>query len=138
MLRDCALKYFDKSYDLSCSETMITAANDYYDLKIDTDAFRAMAAFGGGVQVEDICGALTGAAAVIGILYTTGKAHISPKMKELTQELVNKFKDKLGMHLCSDLKAKYRTEEKRCSDIIAATADILEEIVQREGSVRAE
>ena len=136
MLRDCALKYYDPSYDLNCAETIMTAANETYRLNIDADAFRAMAAFGGGVHVEDICGALTGAVAVIGILYTSGKGHTSPKVTDLTKEMVNAFHQRMGTHACADLKENYRTEEKRCGDIIAVAADVLEEIIKREGSAR--
>ena len=100
MLRDYALKYYDTSYDYNCSETILYAANEAYNLQLSEDSFKIMAAFGGGLAVEDICGALTGAAAVIGILYTDNRAHVSPRVKLLTQELVAGFKDRLKGYNC--------------------------------------
>ena len=58
MLKDLAAKYYQQGYN--CAETIIRAGNKYYNLGLDENAFRITGAFGGGLQVGDVCGALTG------------------------------------------------------------------------------
>ena len=132
MLADAVKKYYDKSYDLNCAETILYAANEAYGLNLDKKALKTMAAFGGGMAIEETCGALTGALAVLGILYVEDRAHESDKIKELTKEFFQKFKDKLSTDNCKKLKELYRNDEIRCSRIVSAAAEVLSEIVDRE------
>jgi C_GCAxxG_C_C family probable redox protein len=133
MLVDIIKKYRDKSkYDLSCSETMIYAANEAYHLNLDQNSFRTMAPFSGGMWVEEVCGAITGSLAVLGILFTNNVAHESEHLKELTLEFFNKFEAKLGSRNCAKLKEMHKTEEEGCNDIIYTAGEILDEIVTKE------
>ena len=133
MLADTIKKYYDESYDLNCAETILYAANEEYGLKLDKKALKTMAAFGGGMAIEETCGALTGSLAVLGILYVKDKAHESNRIKELTKEYFEKLRDKLCTDNCKRLKEMYRNDEIRCSRIVIAAAKILDEIVSREG-----
>lgn len=133
MLKELALKYYEGGYDLNCAETILYAANDQYHLELSKDALKIMAAFGGGVAVEELCGAAAGAAAVIGVLYTNLRGHESPRVKELTNEFMVSFKKRLGTYNCKELKEKYKNDTDRCKEMIIAAAEGLEVIINREG-----
>lgn len=134
MLKEKAIKYYDKSYNLNCAETIIYAANEEYNLNLDKNTLKTMAAFGGGMGIESICGAATGALAVLGILFTKDRSHESDKIKLLSGEFMNKFKDKLQTNICSELKSRYKNDEIRCSHMIITASEILEEIINRENN----
>ncbi|WHH56978.1 C-GCAxxG-C-C family (seleno)protein [Petroclostridium sp. X23] len=132
MLKEKAVKYYSKEYDLNCAETMIYAANEEYQMNLSKETFKTMAAFGGGMAIEDVCGAVTGAIAVLGILFTVDRAHESDRMKLLTSEFINKFDKALSTINCKKLKDMYKNDDVRCIKMIEAAADILDEIVVRE------
>ena len=134
MLKEIALKYYHKDYDYNCAETILHAADEAYNMNLSKETYKVMAPFGGGLGVEDICGALSGAVAVIGILFTNERGHESPRVKELTVKLVEEFKSKLGTYNCRILKEKYKTEAERCSTMIVLAAETLEEIIEKERS----
>ena len=132
MLLDKVKKYYDaKTYDLNCAETMLYAVNEEYNLNLSVDTYKSVAAFGGGMGIEGVCGALTGALAALGILYTDEKAHQSPLVKELTIEFINKFEQELNSSNCRELKKNYRNDEIRCKVIVEKTAEILEDIIKK-------
>lgn len=133
MLLDAVKKYYDKSYDLNCAEAILYAANEAYGLELDKKALKTMAAFGGGMAIEETCGALTGALAALGVLYVKDRAHEDSKIKELTQEYFQKFKEKLSTDNCKKLKELYRNDQIRCSHIVFTAAEVLDEMVNREG-----
>ena len=132
MLLEKIEKYYGKSYDLNCAETILYAASEEYSLNLSKETFKTMAGFGGGMAVEKVCGALTGAIAVLGVMYTKERSHEDTKMKILTQEMYNRFVEKLGTENCGKLKLNYRTEETRCSSMVNIAGGILEDIVNRE------
>lgn len=133
MFIDIMKKYRDKSrYDLSCSETMIYTANEAYNLNLDKKTLKALAPFSGGMWTENACGTLTGALAILGILFTDGTAHNSEHLKELVIEFQEKFNEKLKDKQCSILKPMYRTEDQGCNYIIYTAGELLDEIVKRE------
>ena len=132
MLLDDVKKYYDKSYDLNCAETILYAANETYGLNLDKKALKTMAAFGGGMAIEEICGALTGALAVLGILFVKDRAHESDRIKELTKDFFEKFRAELSTDNCKRLKELYRNDEERCSNIVFAAAKILNEIIEKQ------
>ena len=132
MLLDKVKKYYDVGiYDLNCAETILYALNEEYDLNLSVDTYKSVAAFGGGMGVESVCGALTGALSILGILYTDERAHKSPLVKELSIELVNKFEKELKSSNCRELKEMHRNEEIRCGVIVEKTAEILEDIIKK-------
>lgn len=132
MLVDKCIKYYDKKYDLNCAECMLYAANDEYGLGLTKKHFKAAGGFGGGMAVENVCGALTGAVMVLGCLFVNERAHESDKIKLLTKEMVERFSEKLKTVNCSQLKSLYRDDQKRCIDIITTSAQILDDIITRE------
>lgn len=132
MLKETAYKYYSKDYDLNCAETILYTANDEYKLNLDKNTLKTMAAFGGGMAVEGVCGAISGAIAALGILFTKDRAHESDRIKLLTKEFIEKFTERLGTENCKILKDKYRNDDIRCEKMIIASAEILDEIVKRE------
>ncbi|ABK62384.1 MULTISPECIES: C-GCAxxG-C-C family (seleno)protein [Clostridium] len=133
MFIDVMKKYRDKSqYDLSCSESMIYAANEAYNLNLDTKTLKALAPFSGGMWTGTTCGAISGSLAVLGIMFTDKTAHNSAHLKSLVIEFQDKFQKKLKSQSCNELKPMYRTEEEGCNSIIFAAGEVLDEIVSRE------
>ncbi|HEY5562131.1 MAG TPA: C-GCAxxG-C-C family (seleno)protein [Clostridiaceae bacterium] len=138
MLNEKVQKYYDKAYDLNCAETMLYAANDEYNMELKKETLKTMAAFGGGMAIESVCGAITGSLAVLSILFTTDRGHESDRMKNLTKEFFDKFNVALGTDNCRSLKEKYRNNEKRCFAMVEVAGSILEEIILREKNLRLE
>lgn len=122
-------KYYNKEYNLNCAETIIYAANEAYELNLDKNTLKTMAAFGGGMAVGDTCGAITGSLAVMGIVFTKEKAHESDKIKKLTVEFFKKFDTLLGAKNCFELKEKYFDGDERCKKMLYTAAEILEGII---------
>lgn len=118
--------------DWNCAEHMLVGANQAYGLALDAKAIKAAAGFGGGMAIGDVCGALTGAIMVLGVLFVNERAHESDKLKKLTTELLDRFKQEMGDIDCLPLKDKYRNDEIKCRDIILVAAQILDDIVARE------
>ena len=104
MLKEAAKKYWTEEYDLNCAECMMYAANEEYNLNLTEQTLKVMAGFGGGLATGDVCGVITGAVGVIGIMFTEVSGHKSPSVREMTREFINNFKQKLGYVKCIDLK----------------------------------
>jgi C_GCAxxG_C_C family probable redox protein len=126
-----ALQTYQKTNNYSCSEALIHAANDYYDLGLDEKSFKMMSAFSGGMYSDQTCGALVGASAVLGVLYSTGRAHDSELMRRLVKELVSRFDHDLGATRCEELKSRHKTDELRCECMVKTAAAILEDLIAR-------
>ncbi len=132
MLVEKVRKYYGSEYDLNCAETILYGANEEYGLNLPKETFKTMAAFGGGMAIEDTCGVATGAICVIGIIFTKERAHESDYVKELTKEFMENFKKECTTLNCASLKERYRNDEIRCSNIVEIGAEILDKIIIRE------
>ena len=137
-----AKEFFLQGY--ACSQAVALAFSDIIGLDEDTIK-KIMLPFGGGVgRLRLTCGAVSGMAAVIGMLFA--EAENSPENKKktyaLTQALCEKFKQEQGSLLCAELlamanvaveiggEAEPRSKEyykkRSCGDIVACAAAILE------------
>lgn len=132
MLLNKVRKFYDGEYDLNCAETILYAANEEYELNLTKETFKTMAAFGGGMAIEDTCGVATGAICVLGIMFTKERAHESEYVKGLTREFMYKFKNKCSTLNCAALKQLYRNDEIRCIKLVEVGAEILDKIITRE------
>ena len=131
MLIDTVKKYRNPElYDLSCSETIMYACNEEYNLGVDNTTLRAMAPFSGGMSIGDFCGTLSASLAVLGIMFTNNVSHDSDKLKTLSLEMTSRFQKLFETYNCELLKEKYRTEDEGCNYIIYETAYILDEIIK--------
>lgn len=128
MLKDVAVKYYDMGYN--CAEAMLHAGNEYYGLALCEHDMRVAAAFGGGFQIGDVCGALSGSACVISAKYIETKAHDQQKdLRALTQKLVLAFQKRMGSRLCSQVKPVFYTKEVKCRNTVEVSAEVLETVI---------
>ncbi len=127
MLEEVARKYYKLGYN--CAESMIRAGNEVYDLGLHDRDMIMTAAFGGGLQCGDVCGALTGAACVISARYVETKAHECDILRPLTQKLVIAFQKEMGSRLCAKIKAVHFSKELRCENTVGLAASILEKVI---------
>jgi C_GCAxxG_C_C family probable redox protein len=96
------------------------------------EALRIASGFGGGMAIGSVCGALTAAIMVLGILFVKDRAHESDKIKILTQELFDTYREQMGDIDCNPLKNRYRREDIKCRDVIAKAAAALDTIIKKE------
>lgn len=127
---------YGKAMDLNCAEKILYGANWAYDLKLSPESLKLSAGFGGGMGVGSICGAISGAIMVLSHLYVTRNSHQNVRIKELEKEFITKFNSFYVCTDCTTLKEKYVDDtEVGCYYIILKAAEILDEIVEREGFV---
>jgi C_GCAxxG_C_C family probable redox protein len=132
MLKELIQEGYGVKEDLNCAETILYAANQVYHLDLNSDSLKLAAAFGGGMGIESVCGVLAGSLMVLGRLFIKETAHKHPEIKELSKELFDTFQKEMGDILCKPLKDNYRTEERKCREVILKGAEILDKIVTRE------
>ena len=123
---------YGEQQDFNCAEKILYGANEAYRLGLSKDALKMAAGFGGGMATENVCGALTASIMVLGRMFVRNNAHEGAKIKELTQELLRTYAEAMGEIDCAPLKARYRTEQIKCRDVILKAAEILDAIVARE------
>ena len=128
MLKDEIKKYyFDQNYN--CAETILRAANDYYNLGLHDNDMKMVGAYGAGIQCGNTCGAILSAAAVLSMKYIETKAHESENIRALGTNLIRKFNMKYGSVLCKDIKPQSFKPECRCQLTVESACDILEEVI---------
>lgn len=118
--------------DLNCAEKILYGANAAYSLGLSKEALRLSAGFGGGMGVEDTCGIVTGGVMVLSSLFVKDRGHEGPRIKALNTEWFQRMNEVFSSTSCQALKAKYRTPETGCADLILNAAKVLDEIVERE------
>ena len=121
--------YFEERF-YNCSEAIIRAANDYYDLKIADDDLLLFGAYGGGMFSGMTCGCLSAAVAIISRLTVKENAHKEKEtLRPLVQKMVRNFKEYLGGTGCTELKPKYYSKEKACLKTVLLSAEIIEQTI---------
>ncbi len=118
--------------DLNCAEKILYGANEVYQLGLTPEALRIASGFGGGMAIGSVCGALTAAVMVLGILFVKDRAHESDKIKILTQELFDTYREQMGDIDCNPLKNRYRREDIKCKYVITKAAIALDTIIKKE------
>ncbi|MCR5356597.1 MAG: C-GCAxxG-C-C family protein [Lachnospiraceae bacterium] len=128
MLKDSFEKYyFEQNYN--CAETLIRAANEYYDLKLHDRDMIMLGGYGGGLQTGNTCGAVLAAVSVLSMKYIEQKAHDSKDIKPVTTALIREFDKKYGSVLCKDIKPQSFDPLNRCKKTVEAACDILEAVI---------
>lgn len=136
MLKDLLPKYyFDQNYN--CAETILRAANEYYDLGLHDKDMILVGAYGAGIQSGNTCGAVLSVAAVLSLKYVEAKAHESEDIRSVVQKMMRKFNEKYGSILCKDIKPQSFKPEYRCQMTIETSCDILEETIAEYEAERA-
>jgi len=120
---------FGVAEDYNCAEKILYGANQAYGLGLDMDTARIIAGFGGGCGMEEYCGALAGALAVLSHYNVATVAHASD-IKALSKEFHARYKEKMGSIVCADLKKAHRLPAPTgCKPVILAAAEILDEMI---------
>lgn len=132
MLKELIEKKYGITEDFNCAETILSGANKIYNLGLDTNTVKLASGFGGGMAIESVCGALTGAIMVLGYMFVNEKAHESDRIKEITKDFFEAFEKKMGSIDCASLKEKYHTEKDECYYVKLIAAEVLDEIIARE------
>lgn len=128
MLKDVAEKYYFAE-NFNCAETIIRAANEYYDLGLHDRDMKLVAGFGAGMQTGNTCGGILGSISILSMKYVETKAHESADIRPVTVMLTRKFNEKFGSTLCRDIKPVHFDREYRCRNTIRIVCDILEEVL---------
>jgi C_GCAxxG_C_C family probable redox protein len=137
-----AVEVFKEGF--SCSQAALGAYCERFGLDKKT-AYKISSGFGGGMHLDQTCGAVTGAIMVIGLKYGRTRADdVEAKMKmvEAVREFAKKFKSRHGSISCTALigcnistpegfeEAKKKDLFKKvCPDFVKSAAEILEEIL---------
>ena len=110
----------------NCAQSVLGACGEYTGLDENT-ALAVSAGFGGGVRSGEICGAIAGAAMVIGLAQQKDPADPETKAKiaAQTKELVKAFREKYGCVRCFELKQAGVS----CAELIEYAAQLAEEII---------
>lgn len=139
--------YGDKAYALfcegyNCAQAVLLAFDDVTGLDKET-ASAISSSFGGGLgRMREVCGAVSGAAMVLGIVkgrYPAEDHSAKSAHYKLVQKFAEKFKEENGSIICRDLlkgigSVSGNTPEKRtdsyykkrpCPLIVKSSADIL-------------
>lgn len=140
---DKAKEYFLQGY--ACSQAVALAFSDVMGID-EATICKIMLPFGGGLgRLRLTCGAVSGMAAVVGMVFS--KAENTPENKKQTyaivQKLCAKFKEECGSLICGELlsamkvpveiggDAEARTQEyykkRSCGEMVALAASIVEE-----------
>lgn len=122
--------------DLNCAEAVLYGSNEHYRLGLDSHGLLLSAGFGGGMGIESVCGALTGALMALGVLFVEQRAHEGEAMKCLAGEFLQKFAELHGSIMCRDLKEAHFDERKRCAAVVRMAADLLESFIEEKQELR--
>ena len=128
MLKDNAKKYF-LDQDFNCAETTLKIINDQYDLGLTDEDFKLFGGFGGGFGCGITCGILVSDIAAISKFAIKERAHATPGFKDLCEEYVTRFREKMGHTDCTPIRDCFFQEGRRCLNAVETAADLFEEFV---------
>ncbi len=131
MLSEYYLKNIYKVYDLNCAESVLRTADEVYSMGLTHEAMRLSSAFGGGMYIEEKCGAVTASLMVLGFYFVKDRAHSTDYMKEIIHDYFETFTQIMGTCECATLKEKHRSETYGCRDVIVAALEVLELILSK-------
>ena len=124
------------NYGYNCAQSVVLCYEDI--LSVDKDILVQMSApFGGGIgRLREVCGAVSGAVMVLGML--TGLDTLIPEEKNqlyaLERDLAERFKNRVGSYICRDLVEKHphgethNSKKPACKEIVGTAVEIIEEI----------
>ena len=142
-----AVDYF--SQGLHCSQSVLAAFAEECGIT-EEHALKLGSCFGSGMRKGEVCGAVTGALMVLGLLYgqkSAGDIDGRQSSNKVNDLMMNRFKEKCGSYICNDLLGcdistkegvQYCRDNKLftefCPKMVAAAVEIVEEIIleQRE------
>ena len=144
-----ARKLFKEGY--ACSQAVSMAFSDVVNINKEILS-KISLPFGGGLgRLRLTCGAVSGMAMILGLVFTDPANEKDSKLKvyEITRELVSKFEKQNGSIICKELlegsnlkvevagKPEERTNEyykkRPCDELVYNAAKILEEYLKEKG-----
>ena len=140
---DKAKKIFEEG--CNCSQAVVAAFSDVLGID-EATAKRISTGLGGGVgRLREVCGAVSGAAMVLGFVYGGEKGEDKISAYEKVQELANEFKKDEGSIICREIlgldKSKKETatpdartaeyyKVRPCAEKVYEAAKIVEEMLK--------
>lgn len=138
-----AVNYF--SQKLHCSQSVLASFADECGIT-EEQAIKLGSCFGTGMRKGEVCGAVTGALMVLGLLYGQKKAGDTDgrqRANKVDDLMMNRFKEKCGSYLCNDLlgcdvrtmeDVQYCLDNKLftefCPKMVAAAVEVVEGIIE--------
>ncbi len=123
----------------TCAQTTLAAFADRFDFA-EEELMSISAAFRGGMQRGDTCGAVTGALMVLGLEYSDDDGLLHEKVSEFQQ----RFTERWGSTYCRELLGyDYSVpgerdkcvaagiEQERCPGFVHSAIEILEEMLEQ-------
>lgn len=125
-------KYRNKNlYSLNCSEAIVYSVNEYYDLGLSENGLKMASGFGGGIFEKHLCGIVSGAVCVLGIMFK-GKTLDNNNLLEIAvKEFKEEFRKNYDNLECSYLLDHHYSEEQGCNLMIYKSADILKRVIDK-------
>lgn len=123
-------------YGYHCSEALLKAFNEAYNLKLDPKALRMATGLGAGFgKAKCSCGSLTGGVLVLGTLYgRTDPKKDDGLVFDLSKELHDRFVENFRNTCCRVLTRKVKwghpDHVAQCSEYVYTSAKILKEIIK--------
>ena len=121
----------------NCSQAVVGAFSDILSVDED-DLLKIASSFGGGMgRMGEVCGALTGAFMVVGLLQGYGKPierELKEKYYQRIADLAERFRQEKGSILCRDLLETNKSMEfapgvKQCEHLIQHAVLLVEEMI---------
>lgn len=136
-----AEEYFKKG--LFCSEAVVAAVADSFDVPQNLGVLSAAAGFGGGMGRGSVCGALSGGVMAIGMILNCEETRSAEKAQlsmALSAELTDAFEKYRGNVMCGALTegldmAKGENME-LCTSLVSFCAGKAAEIIAREKGLK--
>lgn len=148
---EVARKLFKEGY--ACSQAVSMAFSDVVNINKEVLS-KISLPFGGGLgRLRLTCGAVSGMAMILGLVFTDATNEKESKLKvyEITRELVSRFEKQYGSIICKELlegsnlkvevagKPEERTNEyyqkRPCDELVYNAAKILEEYLIEKGII---
>lgn len=117
----------------NCAQTVLGSCCEELGLPLE-QALALMGGFGGGCGKGEICGALSGAIAAIGLAKPhnlPGDRKAKEEIRQTAAETVDAFRAEFGCVTCRELLEKYGGRE-HCGAFIAAAVETIGKILEKE------
>ena len=126
----------------ACSQAVAAACADMHDIPKEV-MLAALGGFGGGCRCGEVCGALSGAVATIGLVFpyvTASDAEAKQLLIRKSAELSGRFREEFSAVRCTEIlktdvstpelmqKAKEEGKTSGCPDVVRFAVGLTEEI----------
>lgn len=125
-------KYRNKDvYNLNCSESIVYAANEFYNLSLNDNALKMMTGFGGGVCEKELCGVISGSVSVLGMVLKGKSNEEGSVVKQSVIDFKNEFKNMYNKLDCEYLVDNFKDDVVGCDKIIFDSVDLLQKVISK-------